>query len=867
MDLELEVSAWVDELAARYEAAGASPAEARRRALIETGGVRHVKEAVRDARIGAALDACLRDARYAWRGLWRSPTFAVVAIATLALGIGATTAIFSVVNALLIAPLPYRDSSQLAFVWSDMTASGYARAPLSGPELFDLRERSTRFTGFGAIWATSGALTGDGDAEQLRLGVVTTDFFPVLGVDAALGRTFIRDDEPQTVPEHIVLSSALWHRRYGADPMIVGRQIRVMGQSMTVVGVMPTDFNLLLPPDAGVPDDLDAFVPFNRTLVHSPRTMQFLRVVGRIRPHVTIAQAQGEISSIASRMSREFTEYGDSGRIFNIVALQRDGVREIRAPLLALFGGVGILLVIACLNVTNLLMARAASRKKETAVRVALGASRVHLLRQSVVEGLVLSALGGVAGLLVARWSLNALIALRPDSLSRIISARVDPVVLLFAAGTSLTWGLLFSLAPVTVRARTGLAATLQRDGRKTFGTMDYRARAALVVTQIALGVTLLIGAELMVRAFIALQRVDPGFRADSALSFRLPIGGTRYRTPEAINNFARTLQANLLALPGVTSVGAVTHLPLDHVGNWSGPYSSRAGSAKSVSPLADYRAISPGYFETVGAHLVDGRLFTEADDPKGEQVAIVDERLARDLWPNQPAVGQQLAVDPDSTGHTNRMVTVVGVVRHLRLHTLLEEVREQLYLPWRQVQWSPIAFVVRVSGDPAALAPAVRQAVGQLDPLLPVYDLRPMADYTVKARATQRFTMILGVTFAAVALALACVGVYGVMAYSVAQRRHEFGVRLALGAQPAQLIQLVLNEGMKLTAGGLALGVVGGLGGARLLQSLLFGVSPHDVASYAIAVIVLGACAAAACLIPAWRATGNSAVQALRTE
>jgi predicted permease len=815
----------------------------------------------------ATSDAILHDARHAWRALWKAPTFALIVIVTLTLGIGATTAIFTVVNAMLIAPLPYRDSSALVLVWSDMTKAGYPRAPLSGPELADLRERSTLFSGFGAIWATSGILSGDGETEQLRVGAVTTNFFSLLGADAALGRTFVREDEPLAAPTHILLSSAFWRRRYGGDPKIIGRAIRVSGQAMTVVGVMPPDFRLLLPRDANVPDDLDAFMPFNRMLVRGPRGQQFLRVIGRTKPGVTLEQAQGEVSGIASRISREFTEYGAGGRVFNVVGLQRDGVREIRAALLTLFGAVEILLVIACLNVASLLMARAASRTKETAVRLALGAGRVELFRQSLIEGLLLAALGGAAGLVVGRWGLSALIALRPESLSRIASARLDPLVLMFTAGTALIWGLLFSLAPVVVALRTNVASTLQRDGRQMGGVVHYRARAALVVAQVALGITLLVGAGLLVRTFLAIERVDPGFRSDSMLSFRLALGGPRYRTPDAVNTFARTLQTRLSALPGVSRVGAVTHLPFDRIGDWAGPYASTLGVQNESAPLADYRAMSPGYFETVGARMVDGRLFTEADDHTGEPVAIVDESLARRFWPDQRAVGQRLAIDSISVGRTDKMVTVVGVVRHLRQYSLMEEGREQVYLPWRQVRWSPVSFVVRVSGDPVALAPAVRRIVAELEPLLPVYDLRPLQDYLVKAKDTQRFSMILAATFAVVALVLACVGVYGVVAYAVTRRRHEFGVRLALGARPGQIVGLVLRDGMKLAGGGLVIGVAGGLAGGRLLQHQLFGVSPHDVISYVIAVSALGACAVAACWIPAWRTTMNSPVESLRTE
>jgi len=866
-ELDRELAAFVAELAVRYEAGGASPAEARRRALIETGGIEQVKEEVRSARTGAAIEACIRDARYAWRGLWKSPTFAAVVILTLALGIGATTAIFSVVNALLVSPLPYRDPSRLVIVWSDMTEAGYPRAPLSGPELGDLRRRSTLFSGFSAIWAASGALTGDGDAEQLRLGVVTTDFFQVLGVDAALGRTFVPDDEPQMFPAHIVISSALWHRRYGGDPAIVGRQIRVMNQSVTVVGVMPPDFKLLFPADASVPDDLDAFVPFSRLLAKNPRGQQYLRIVGRMRAGVTMAQAQDEIGGIAKQLSREFTDYGAAGQAFNVVPMQRDAVREIRAPLLTLFGGVAILLIIACLNVANLMTARAASRTKETALRIALGAGPWHLVRQSLAEGLILAAIGGAAGLIVARWGLAALVALRPESLSRIAAARIDSAVLLFTAGIALAWGIVCSLAPVVVTIRTKVAGALQRDGRQTTGVVQYRTRAALVIAQIALGLTLLVGAELMARSFLAMQRADPGFRSDSALSFRLPVFGARYRTPDALNAFARTLETNLSALPGVSGVGAITHVPFDRIGNWAGPYTAKPGASQPRAPLADYRGIGPGYLETVGAHLVDGRAFTEDDGPGGEPVAIVDDLLARRFWPGARAVGQRFAVDPDTTGHTNRVVTVVGVVRHLRLHSLMDDVREQVFLPWRQIPWSPIAYVVRATGDPAALAPAVRQTVAKLDSLMPVYDLRPLADYSSDARATQRFTMILAATFAVVALALACVGLYGLIAYAVVWRQHEFDVRLALGARPVQLVRLVLTEGLRLTAVGLALGIAGALAGGRLLQNQLAGVSPYDLTNYLIAVPMLVACAVAACLIPAWRATMNSPLDALRAE
>jgi predicted permease len=419
-ELDEEVRGYLEALTEKKIREGLDPAAARRAASIEMGGIEPVKEEARGARIGIGLETALRDARYAVRALRKSPGFALATILTLGLGIGANTAIFSVVDALLLEPLPYRDSSRLVFVWSDMSEAGYPRAPLSGPELADLRRRATQFSGFGAIWANSAALNGDGDPEQVRVGLVTPDFFSVLGADAARGRTFLPGDEEEGAEARILLSHALWQRRYGGDPGIVGRRILVKGQPTTVLGVMPSSFRLLLPPDSAVPDDLEAWVPFWPKMTVGPRGQQFLRVVGRMRPGVTLEQGQREIDAIAARISREFPEYGSAGRRYNTVGLHSDGVREIRPILLALFGGVAILLLITCVNVAGLLAARAASRRQEIALRIAIGASRGRLFRQCLVEGLVLAALGACAGQAVARAALTLLVAARPESLSRI---------------------------------------------------------------------------------------------------------------------------------------------------------------------------------------------------------------------------------------------------------------------------------------------------------------------------------------------------------------------------------------------------------------------------------------------------------------
>lgn len=865
-EIDAEVRGYYEELVEHYERAGLTPEAARREARIRAGGVEQVKEEVRDARVGRGVESVVYDVRLALRGLRRSPGFTAAAVLTLALGIGANTAIFSVVNAMLVEPLPFRDSSRLVFVWADQTSSGYPRAPLSGPELNDLRERTTLFEGFGAVWANTAALTGDGDPEQLRIGFVSTNFFHVLGVEPSLGRTFGPEDETEGAPLGIVLGWPVWQRRYAGDASIVGRRILVNGRPTTVIGVMPERFRMLMPPDAAVPDDMQAWIPFNPGFVHGPRGQRFLRVVGRMRPGVTIEQARGDVDGVAARISREFPEYGSAGRLFSTVGLQADGVRELRQPLMALFGGVGILLLIACVNVASLLVARAAERSKETALKLALGAGRRRLLRQSVVEGLVLTMLGAVAGLVVAQWSLAPMLALRPASLDRLATARIDLRVLAFTAGTALFWGVLLSCAPVVEMFRTDLATTLRQDGRGTSGSIQYRTRAALVVVQIALGVVMLVGAGLLVRSFQRIQSVDPGFRASGRLTFKVALPGSRYRSREAVNAVSRELLAELRAIPGVARAGAISHLPFDNLPNWWGPYLPAPGD-DSNAPNTDLRTVTPGLLETIGATLVEGRFFTEDDDPRGAPVAIVDDLMARRTWPGQSAIGKRVWLDPYSTGHPAVEVSVVGVVKHVRFRSLVELLSEQAFLPQRVVNRSPLSYVIESQRSFAETAAAARRVVARLDPELPVYDVKPFDAYVSGARAMQRFTSVLASAFALVALALACVGVYGVMAYAMARRRYEFGVRLALGARPAQVVRLVVGEGARLAAVGVTLGAAAAVVAAHALRAQLFGVTPRDAATYAVAATAIGLSAIAASWIPARRAAGASPLDALRSE
>ena len=739
----------------------------------------------------ASSEETFRDVSYAWRMLRKAPGFTLAAVTTLALGVGANTAIFSVVHALLIAPLPYADPARLVFVWADQSSEGYPRAPLSGPELVDLDTRSSLFEGFGAIWATTAALTGDGEPEQLRIGLVSTDFFSLLGANAAIGRTFVASDEVSGPPAAILLSAAVWQRRYGGDPAIAGRRILVNGRPTTVVGVMPADFRLLMPPDAAVPDDLDAWQLLDRALPEFPRGQRFLRVVGRMRDGVSLADAQQDVARVGVEISKAYTHYGAAGRRFETVALQADAVREIRGPLLAMFGAVGLLLVIACVNVASLLIARAASRTRETAVRVALGAGNGRLFRQHLIEGLLLTTIGAFAGLVLARWGLDLLVAFAPAALSRLAAAEINGPVVAFSLAVVFTWGVLLSVAPLSEVWRVRLANAIRIDAARTGGA-GQGLRTLLISTQIAMSVILVVGALLLVRTFVNVQAIDPGFNAGGIYSFRLAARPAKDRGLA----FGRQVQAELSALTGVVGAASLSHAPYDHVPNWGGPYLSQKGADPSTAPQADYRSLSPGALELMGIRLIAGRSFTEDDDDNARLVVIVDDRLAARAWPGQSPIGQRLAVDPFVTGEPKIWATVVGVVQHVRHRSPVEEVRDQVYFSQRQVLRNPSVYIVKATGDPAAIVPAVREALKKIDPVLPIYDVRPLTAYVEGANATRAFTMQLAVIFALVALALASVGIYGVIAYSVTLRHREFGVRRALGAGAAQVIALVARDG-----------------------------------------------------------------------
>jgi predicted permease len=865
MDAELdeELAAYFEELVARKQAAGLAPADARRLARREMGGEQQIKQAVRESWLVSSWDALAQDVRHAWRGLRSTPAASSLAVATFALGIGAVAAILSVVQATLLTPPPYRDPSRLVMVWADLTAAGFPRAPLSGPELRDLRLRSSSFEGFAGIWANSITLRHHGEPEFVRIGFVTPGFFPLLGVEPAAGRLLAREDEVAGAPATMLLSFGLWQRRFGGDPGVVGRAVTVNDHPTLVVGVLPADFRLLLPHDAGTPDTIEAYQLFPWRIDEGPRGQRFLRVIGRVKRGTDLARARQDVEQVAVQLSREFPS--PSGTAFTTVSLAADNTRQVRGPLVVVTAAVAVLLVIASVNVLGVLIARAAARRREIALRVALGAGLSRILRLSLAEGLTLAALGAAVGIAIGQAGLRALLALQPEALRRLGEVTLDGRVLAWSCGLALLWGVLFAVAPLREYARAGVGATLasaRGEGRR----LRPRARSALVVAQVALTLVLLVAALLLTRTFAKIQAIDPGFRADGVLTFRVPSATARYPTPLARGALARTLRSALGSLPSVTGVGAASHLPYDSIPNWGGPWSLVEATDEAL-PSADYRSVGLGFFETAGVELLSGRFFSETDAPGSEPVAIVDETLARRAWPGASPLGRRLRTDPSSTGAPNTWVTVVGVVRHVRHRSLVERLNEQVYFPLSQAFRNPVAYLVRTTGEPASLAPAVRAAVRGVDPSLPIYELQPLSDYLERARSVQRFTMILVLAFATSALLLAAIGVYGVIAYLVVERRREFGVRLALGATRGQIGALVLLEGARLVATGAALGLAGAVATSQLLRGLLFGVSATDAITYVVPLPVLALLALAACLWPARQATAADVLEVLRAE
>ncbi|HEX8775812.1 MAG TPA: ABC transporter permease [Pyrinomonadaceae bacterium] len=803
-----------------------------------------------------------QDLRYGIRTMWKNPAFTVVAVVALALGIGANTAIFSVVNSILLRPLPFKDPERLVMVWHAYPKLDLM-APVSPPGFMDYRARTDVFENSAAAAGGSANLTGEGEPERIQARAVTASFFPTYGVEAALGRTFVQEEDQPGHDHVVILSNGLWQRRFGADPAIIGKTITLDGEGYNVVGVMPASFKGFGQDDVWVPLGLTA-----EQLAPNRRGSEFLLMTARLKAGVSLEQAQAAMDNVAAQIQQNNPQSvaNDGSWGVKVKSVYEEVVGDIRLALLVLLGAVGFVLLIACANVANLLLARASGRRREIAIRTALGAGRLRLVRQLLTESVLLSVLGGGLGLVLAVWGVDVLIKLNQNNIPRAQEVGIDGRVLAFTFGLSLLTGILFGLVPALQASKTELTDALKEGGRTSGGPIRGRFRNVLVVTEIALALVLLIGAGLMVKSFARLSHVNPGFDPQNLLTMQVALPSTKYREPRQRADFYQQALEKIKTLPGVRSVGAVSQLPLS--GAVASGFFAIEGQQYQQGeqlPHTDMRASSSEYLQTMGIPLTRGRYFNERDTDSSPYVAIIDETLARRYWPNEDPIGKRISFNRrEGTQVWREIVGVVGAVKHKALDA---DYRGQLYFPHAQNPWNGMYLVVRTMNEPASMAGMVRSAIQAVDKDQPVYRVMTMETMLNESVAQRRFSMLLLTLFAVVAVALAIVGLYGVMSYGVSQRTHEIGIRMALGAQARDVLKMVVGQGLLLALIGVGLGLVGALLLTRVMSSLLFGVSATDPFMFATIPLIMAAVALLACYIPARRATKVDPMIALRYE
>jgi putative ABC transport system permease protein len=827
-----------------------------------------------------------QDLRYGFRMLRQRPGFTLVAVTALALGIGANTAIFSVVNAALLRPLPFADPDRLMVVWQSNQQGEYSQLALAYPNYDELRKQCQVCEDVGA-WnsysSTRFALTGGAQPEQAQYAVVSASLFSVLGVKPALGRAFLPEEDQLGAARVAVISHGLWQRRWAGDPKLIGQTAMLNGQGYTVIGIMPPGF--VFP---RFPRDAEVWVPLSGDPIpgrrFSPGT-RYLNVMARLKAGATLAQAEAEMETIARRIERQDPQF-NRGLGLRPTPLHRQLTGHLRLALFVLLGAVGFVLLIACANVANLLLARAASRRQEIAVRLALGATRLRLARQLLTEGMLLALLGGAAGLLLAAWGVELLSIIPYNAASYYVPYNIphdqitlDWRVLVFTFALSMLASVIFGLAPAFQSYKLDVNDALKDVGAPSVaGSRRRHTRSLLVVAEVALSLTLLVGAGLMIKSFVRLQGVDPGFEPEHVLTAEIGLPRAKYPDGQKVAAFHDQLLARLAALPGVVAAGLGSSLPL---GGTNADTSFFIDGQPPLEPRdrphTHPRTITPDYFRAMGMRMVEGRAFTEQEHEQAPRVAIVSETMARRFWPAQTALGKRVALDyeamkffpdrPPQFDLAAGMREIVGVVRDVRHEGLETEPQPEMYVPDRQRPEREMNLVIRAAIDPASLAPAVRGAVSAIDPDQPVANIKPMSRLLADSVAKPRFNYVLLTVFAAVALILTITGVYGVMSYAVARRTREMGIRLALGARGADVLKLVIRQGMKPVIAGVALGLAGAYALTRVMATLLFGVSPTDPTVFIGVAALLATVALLACYLPARRAMKIDPVVALRRE
>jgi putative ABC transport system permease protein len=810
------------------------------------------------------METLLQDLRYAFRLLTKTPVFTGIAILTLALGIGANTAIFSVVNAVLLRPLAFRDASRLVLVAEQ---NKYSTISTSYENYVDWRDQSHSFESMEATRGTTITLTGAGEPERLNARIMTAGIFPLLGVDANLGRTFRAEEDRAGGAPVVLLSYGLWQRRFGGSHDVIGKTMNLDAQPYTIVGVLPRGFEVLQPADVFLP-----FTPWAKTLPDDRNWHPGIFPIARLKPGVSREQARTEMVGLTKRLEEQYPEF-NTGTSADVVGLQEQMVQNVRPALLLLIGAVSFVLLIACANVANLLLARAAVRGREVAIRTSMGASRWRVVRQLLTESVLISLAGGALGLLLALTALGPLLKISADSLPQAFSVGLDGWVLAFTLVVSLGTGLLFGIVPALRTAKLDLRETLNEGSRgSTEGPGQHRVRGTLVAVEIALAMLLLVGAGLLLRSFSRLQEIAPGFQADHLLVADLPLSQTTYANPEQRFEFYDRLVERAKTLPGVRSAAAASFLPVSGGG---GLLHFNIAGRPPKSPhdyvAAGYRTITPNYFETLGVPLLQGRLLRPADKEKAPAVVLINATMAHTYFSGENPLEKRIQLgatpDPDPQNPSMEIVGVVGDV----LQGLGLDPKAEMYLPYRQAdQVLPVfqlSVLLRTAGDPLLQASALRSALAEIDPNQPLVRVRTMEDNMAATVAQPRFrTWLIGI-FAALALLLAAVGIYGVMSYSVTQRTSEIGIRVALGAQPSDVFRIVVSEGLRLALLGVAVGFVAALVLTRVLRSFLYGISASDPLTFAGVAVLLTLVGVAASFFPARRATRVDPIVALRYE
>jgi len=870
-DLDEELRAHLEMRAADNLAAGMSPEQARQEAQKRFGNTALLKEDTREVDIVGWLEEAARDFRHALRMLLRNPGFTVVAVLTLALGIGANTAIFSVINSVLLHPLPYHDPDNLVMVWESNSQHRNPHNTVSPPNFLDWQSRNTVFSSMAFVFDERDNLTGNGEPQEVVVQDVSASFFSLLGVDPIIGPGFTPENGQPGHANVVILSYGLWKERFAGDPAVVGKSILLNGHPETVVGVAPQNFNWFIKDGSltgAKPQMWSPFV-FPQSFHDHKQIGRFMTVVARLHPGATHSQAKTQMNAIAARLEQEYSDFNGHWGV-NVVPLRQQISGDLRPALLVLFGAVAFVLLIACANVSSLLLARAASREREMAIRTAIGASRWRIARQLLMESLLLALIGGGIGVALAVWGTNALLAASPRNLLDLRFVSMDLHVLTFALAATLLAGLLFGFLPSYISAHSRISETLKEGGRgSSSANRRAFARNAFVVAQLGLALVLLTGSGLLIRSFVRLIGVDPGFDTGHLLTFKIALPRSKYGTDPLRMAFFQQLLARISAVPGVRSASMESFPPLTGLGAATGVHVlSQPSLALSDLPVANVGVVGPDYFATMSIPLRVGRLFNAQELAEEKHVTIINQAFADKYLHGVNPLGQKAAIYMKSFAENeiqpSEIIGVVGDVHQIGLDTSPEPT---VYWPHPELVMSAMTILVRTSNDPLAMVSAARNELQQIDPELPMAAVAPMDQLLADSLSRSRFTMLLLGIFAAVALVLAAVGIYGLIAYSVTQRTQELGIRIALGAQRRDVLRLVLGQGTRLTLLGVTVGVLAGLGFARLLSTLLFGVSATDPLTFACVAALLGLVGLAACYIPARRATRVDPIVALRYE